>query len=107
MAEAATPASLITRMENGKNVDVPINEAWDSMCKIMRIARMLTNGGDYQRDEHLYARLAFLAERMSDLEGMTFRYRRSPYGANLEDLFVPIKAPFSEVINPVRNPDKK
>lgn len=77
---------LVTRMVAGKEVDVPIEEVWDSICKALRICRLLTCPGGEKYQE---ARLAFLSERMSDLEGVGFHYVRHPYSINLREVFVP------------------
>lgn len=76
----------ITRMQAGKDVDVPIEEVWDSICKVLRIARLLTspNGEKYQE-----ARLAFLAERLCDIESLSFHYCRRPFSTNIAEQFIP------------------
>lgn len=89
MSEATKPDQkkpLVTRMVAGKEIEVPLEECWDSICKVLRIARLLTcPGGEKHRD----ARLAFLAERLADIEALGFHYKRCPYSSNLREEFVP------------------
>ena len=84
MAEEKKP--LVTRMRAGKEVEIPLEECWDSICKVIRIARLLTSPGGEQYEA---TRLAFLAERMSDLQDLSFNYKSNPFSINLSECFVP------------------
>lgn len=76
----------ITRMIQGVEEEVHIDEVWDSICKILRISRLLTCPGG---EEYQVTRLGFLAERMNDLENLSFNYKRNPRDINLQERFVP------------------
>lgn len=78
----------IVKRRGGKEYRVEVDEVWDSLCKILRICRLLTCPG---HEEYRDARLAFLAERLTDLEGLEFRYKRHPFGPNIDEEFVPTK----------------
>jgi hypothetical protein len=90
MSDGVKDKKYITRMIGGTEVDVPLDECWDSICKVLRIARMLTCPGG---EKHQEARLAFLAERLSDLESYGFHYVRHPMSINLREEFVPAGKP--------------
>lgn len=73
----------------GKAVEVDLDEVWDSICKILRIARLLTNGHDPNNAKYVNSRLAMLAERLCDLEGLSFAYKKNNYFSNIWENFVP------------------
>ncbi len=63
----------ITKMVAGKKVDVPIESVWNSICKVIRLARLAS----FRSDETDYlkfheARISFLKERLDDFDGLTF-----------------------------------
>lgn len=73
---------LLTRMVGGSEIEVPIEEVWDSLCKVIRLAWLVTCPN---QPEYLLARLHYLHERLADLEGITFNYKRRLYGSNIGD----------------------
>lgn len=77
----------ITRMVAGKEVEVPIEEVWDSICKILRLARLVTYPGE-NGTKHRDTRLAFMSERLNDIENMEFHYRRNAYSSNMKEMFL-------------------
>lgn len=90
----------------GKMEEVDLDEHWDAICKILRICRLLTSPNHSSRSDYELqtVRLAFLSERMSDLEGVNFFYRRQSYGINLEEMFVPAKQPIMEILQTIPPP---
>jgi hypothetical protein len=76
---------LISKMVKGKEEEVDIEECWDSICKILRIARILTCPGGKQYEQ---TRLAMMCERLQDLEGLNFHYKSHPFGISIPEEFV-------------------
>ncbi len=64
----------VTKMVAGKEEEVPIEQVWDSICKVIRLARVLTSR-DPEGDKYREARIAFLKERLEDLEMLEFHYK--------------------------------
>lgn len=61
----------VSRKVQGKVVPVPLNEIWASLAKVIRLARISVcpgSEGDVQQ-----RRLAFLEERLRDLDGLDFQ----------------------------------
>lgn len=59
----------VSKMIEGKRVEVPIDEVWDAICRVIQLAQLLAcpAGEQYQ-----VARLAYLTERLNDLDGLEF-----------------------------------
>ena len=62
----------VTKMVAGKDVEVPINEVWDSICKVIRLARLVAAANRPAEEQYLKIRVAFLEERLKDLENRSF-----------------------------------
>lgn len=58
----------ITKMKGGETIPVPIDEVWDSIVKVIHLARLAS----FEESPHNEVRRAFLRERLEDLEGLTF-----------------------------------
>ena len=60
----------ITKQIAGKHVEVPVDDVWLTICKVVRLCRIAVApgvSGDIQQ-----TRLAFLEERLQDLDGLSF-----------------------------------
>lgn len=77
----------ITKQVAGKRVDVPVEEVWDSICRILRHAMLITRRGEAE-EKYLQTRLSFLEERLNDIKGLAFHYRRSPHKSIVEDVIM-------------------
>ncbi len=75
----------ITKQVAGKPVEIPPEEVWDSVCKILRSASLVVRRGEGE-EKYLQTRLNFLEERFRDIEGLAFHYKRSPYGIIVADI---------------------
>jgi hypothetical protein len=77
---------LVSKKVAGKDVEVPLEECWDSLCRMVRICWLLTCVGGKDSEQ---IRLAFLRERMNDLEGLHFHYKMHPFdGGTRQEEFV-------------------
>ena len=107
MASETPRPKYIGSFKAGNIVEIDLDEHWDTICKILRICRLVTSPNHTSKSDYEMqsTRLAFLAERMSDLEGITFYYKRRPFESNIDEIFVPAKQPIIEKLNNVAPPN--
>jgi hypothetical protein len=61
----------VTKMVSGKEVEVPLEQVWDSICRIISRARLaVSRGSDYEKYQK--SRIDWLEERLDDVDGLTF-----------------------------------
>jgi len=68
-------AIKITKMVAGKEVEVPPEKVWNSISKVIHLARLASfrgNEDDIKYQKWHESRVAFLKERLEDLQGLTF-----------------------------------
>lgn len=68
----------ITKQVNGKHEEVPIEELWDSICKVIRKARVAAATSASDPADYLARRMSALCERLEDLDGYTFHDKIGP-----------------------------
>lgn len=59
----------VTKQVAGKPVDVPLEEVWPTIVKLVHLCRIL-NGSDGEKFREI--RCAFIQERMDDLKNRDF-----------------------------------
>lgn len=64
----------LTQKINSKDVELPIEEHWDSICKILRLAKLII----LDEPQYLEIRREWLKERMKDIKGVKFHYKDNP-----------------------------
>lgn len=58
-----------TRIKAGKEIEVPLEQVWNSIVKVIGRARLLCNPDD---ESYIPIRRAYLNERLRDLEDISF-----------------------------------
>lgn len=61
----------ITKQVDGKHVEVDIDNYWETICRVICLARIMTTPS-VDGDKYLIERLAHLSERLEDLKGISF-----------------------------------